>query len=199
MSQPPIATSTQERSPSKPELAARAALDPLAAAASGEHLSPVPPATLDVTVIVPVTSARAEIGDVLVGLGHELEREGRSHEFVLVFDGVRGKAWTDAQSLGSKLGERLRLISFETPFGESVCLSAGFEISKGRTILTSPQYVQIDPLELSSMLAAIDAGADFVTPWRRPRVDALLNRLQSACFNWLIRQIIRMEFHDLNC
>ncbi len=190
---------THDRPPSKPEQAARAALDPLAVSASGEQLLPLQPATLDVTVIVPVTSPHAEIADVVAGLGRELERQGRSHEFVLVFDGVRGKAWSDAQSFAEKLGERLRLISFETPFGESVCLSAGFELSRGRTIVTSPQYVQIDPLELSPMLSALDAGADFVTPWRHPRVDALLNRVQSACFNWLIRQIIQMDFHDLNC
>jgi hypothetical protein len=182
-----------------PLQAARAALDPLAVSASGEHLAPLHPATLDVTVIVPITSPRAEVRDVVVALGRELEREGRSFEFVLVFDGVRGKAWSDAQELVPQHGDKLRMISFENPFGESVCLSAGFEISRGRAILTSPQYVQIDPLELSPMLAALDAGADFVTPWRRPRVDALLNRVQSACFNWLIRQIIRMEFHDLNC
>jgi hypothetical protein len=30
-------------------------------------------------------------------------------------------------------------------------------------------------------------------------VDPILNRLQSAAFNWVIRQIIRMHFHDLNC
>ena len=199
MSQPTPSTPTHELPPSKPEQAARAALDPLAVSASGERLLPLHPATLDVTVIVPVTAANAEIADVVAGLGRELEREGRSHEFVLVFDGVRGKAWSDAQALGPRLGDRLRLISFENPFGESVCLSAGFELSRGRVIVTSPQYVQIDPLELSSMLSALDAGADFVTPWRRPRVDALLNRVQSACFNWLIRQIIRMDFHDLNC
>jgi len=199
VNQPTLPATTHERALPKPDQAARAALDPLAASASGGHLQPLEPPTLDVTVIVPVTSPDAEISEVVAGLGRELAREGRSHEFVLVFDGVRGKAWSDAQALGEKLGDRLRLISFENPFGESVCLSAGFELSRGRTILTSPQYVQIDPLELSSMLAAIDAGADFVTPWRRPRVDALLNRVQSACFNWVIRRIIRMEFHDLNC
>ncbi len=150
-------------------------------------------------MIVPVTSPLAEVVDVVAGLSRELTRDGRSFEFILVFDGVRGKAYTDAQALAEKRGEQVRLITFESPFGESVCLSAGFEISKGRVIVTSPQYVQIDPLELPVMLAALDAGADFVTPWRRPRVDPLLNRVQSACFNWVIRQIIRMEFHDLNC
>ena len=199
MNEPTLPTPLQEQAPVKPEQAARAALDPLAVAASGERLLPLPPPTLDVTVIVPVTSPNAEIADVVTALGRELLREGRSHEFMLVFDGVRGKAWSDAQALAGKLGQQLRLISFETPFGESVCLSAGFELSRGRLIVTSPQYVQVDPLELSAMLAALDGGADFVTPWRRPRVDALLNRVQSACFNWLIRQIIRMQFHDLNC
>ncbi len=199
MTEPTLIPGTHERIAPKPELALRAALDPLAVSAAGESLPPRQAATLDVTVIVPVTSALAEIGQVVMALSREFEREGRTFEFILVFDGVRGKAYADAQALVEKRGAQLRLISFESPFGESVCLSAGFEVSKGRVIVTSPQYVQIDPLELSAMFAAIEAGADFVTPWRHPRVDALLNRVQSACFNWLIRQIIQMEFHDLNC
>lgn len=199
MTEPTLIPTTPERSVPNPDLAARAALDPLAVSAAGETLLPRLAATLDVTVIVPVTSALAEVGEVVAALSRELEREKRSFEFVLVFDGVRGKAYAQAQAIAARLGEHLRLISFESPFGESVCLSAGFEVSKGRVIVTSPQYVQIDPLELPVMLAAIAAGADFVTPWRHPRVDALLNRVQSACFNWLIRQIIQMEFHDLNC
>jgi hypothetical protein len=93
----------------------------------------------------------------------------------------------------------VQTIAFESPFGESVCFSAGVERARGRTIITSPQYVQVDPVELEPMLEAIDSGADLVTPWRRPRVDPLLNRLQSAWFNWLIRRIIRGDFHDLNC
>lgn len=191
--------SVPPRGTQAPDPAVLAALDPLAVAASGEMLAPRPAATLDVTVIVPVTSARAEVHEVVPALAHELERAGKTYEFVLVFDGVRGKAWSAAQALVERYGERVRLVSFENPFGESVALSAGFEICHGRVIVTSPQYVQIDPLELPAMLAALDQGADFVTPWRKPRVDALLNRVQSACFNWLIRQIIRMEFHDLNC
>lgn len=194
----PAASRAPEGTP-PPEHAVRAALDPVAAAASGEVLAPPVQATLDVTVIVPVTSPLAQPAEVVAALGQQLERLGKSHEFVLVFDGVRGKAWTEGQELARRHGERVRLVRFETPFGDSVALSAGTEIGRGRVIVTSPQYVQIDPLELGEMLAALDAGADFVTPWRKPRVDPPLNRLQSACFNWVIRQIIQMEFHDLNC
>jgi glycosyltransferase involved in cell wall biosynthesis len=165
----------------------------------GLRSDPAAAPTLDVSVIVPVTAAAAEIGQVVAALGGALDRLGRSWEVILVFDGLRGRVFQEAQVLAQKLGNQLKLISFNQHFGESVCLSAGFERALGRVIITSPQYVQIDPLELEPMLAALDAGADLVTPWRHPRIDPWLNQVQSACFNWVIRQIIRMEFHDLNC
>jgi glycosyltransferase involved in cell wall biosynthesis len=154
---------------------------------------------LDVSVIVPVQSPDAEVAAVVEALGHELDHEGRSWECIFVFDGVAGEAQAEVARLRERLGRRVRSISFKNPFGESVCLSAALERSRGRVLVTSPQYVQIDPVELRAMLEAVDAGADFVTPWRHPRVDPWPNRIQSAAFNFVIRQIIRMPFHDLNC
>lgn len=154
---------------------------------------------IDVSIVVPVQSPDAEIEQVVAGLGGELDRLGRSWECVLVFDGVSGNAWHKAQALIARHGARVRTIRFENAFGDSVCLSAGVESTTGRIIVTSPQYVQIDPIEIGSVLAAIDAGADFVTPWRRKRIDPWLNQWQSAAFNWILRGIIRGSFHDLNC
>jgi glycosyltransferase involved in cell wall biosynthesis len=153
----------------------------------------------DVTIVVPVTSAEAEVREVVEALGAELQREKRSWEVIFVFDGVSGHAWEEAQKLRRDHPGRVRSISFKNPFGESVCLSAAVERARGRYLVTSPQYVQVDPVELRQMLAALDKGADFVTPWRSPRIDPWLNRVQSAAFNLVIRRIIRMDFHDLNC
>ena len=154
---------------------------------------------LDVTVVVPVQSHDGEVRQVVEALGGELEQMNRRWEVIFVFDGVAGEAWDVAQQLRSEYGRRVRSISFKNPFGESVALSAALERARGEYIVTSPQYVQIDPVELRSMLGALDEGADFVTPWRHARVDPLLNRLQSAAFNFVIRRIIKMHFHDLNC
>lgn len=156
-------------------------------------------AELDVTVIVPVHSPEAEVRDVVRSLSAELEGLHKSHEFVLVFDGVRGQAWNQAAELVSAAGSKVRTIALQQPFGDSVCLSAGFEAARGRVILTSPQYVQIDPHEVGAMLRALEQGADFVTPWRHPRIDPFLNRVQSSLFNWLMRRVVNMRFHDLNC
>jgi len=165
----------------------------------GAPVEPVGHRSLDVTVVVPVQSEEAEVDQVVQALGAELDAEGRTWECVFVFDGVAGRAWEAVQELRRRYAGKVRSISFKNPFGESVCLSAAVERSNGRYLITSPQYVQVDPSELGPMLAALDEGADFVTPWRHPRVDPWLNRIQSAAFNFVIRQIIRMHFHDLNC
>ncbi|MBI5363508.1 MAG: glycosyltransferase [Planctomycetes bacterium] len=166
---------------------------------AAEAPTPAPARVVDVSVIVPITMGAGRAKEVVEALSRELERLGKSWECILVFDGVRGKAWVEANELAARFEGRVRSIGFQQTFGESVCLSAGFEQAHGRVIVTSPQYVQVDPFELGKMLAALDAGADFVTPWRHPRIDPYLNRVQSAFFNWVMRRIIHGKFHDLNC
>ncbi|MHC4376619.1 MAG: glycosyltransferase [Planctomycetota bacterium] len=160
--------------------------------------APVEP-HLDVSIVVPVQSPDAEVLEVTQALGDQLDRMDKTWEIIFVFDGVEGPALERVAELRERHGSRIKTILFKNPFGESVCLSAAYERSAGQFLLTSPQYIQIDPLELRPMFALTDEGVDFVIPWRHPRVDPFLNQLQSAFFNWVIRQIIRGEFHDLNC
>lgn len=154
---------------------------------------------LDISLIVPIHSVHAPVRDVVAAFSRELDALGRSWELFLVFDGVGGKALADAGEIAAQFGGRVRILALQQPFGDSVCLTAAFEESRGRVIVTSPQYLQVDPHELGGLLRKIDEGADFVTSWRTPRIDPLLNRLQSNAFNWLMRRSVDMQFHDLNC
>lgn len=195
----PAGTVVQDGAPEQGD-GSRAGGAPEEGVGPDEALLPGEGGFVDVTVIVPVQSPEAEVLDVTKALGEELDRQGRSWEIIFVFDGVEGQAWESVQRLRERHGSQIKTILFKSPFGESVCLTAGFERANGRYVVTSPQYVQIDPLELGPMLAKLDAGeSDFVIPWRSPRVDPVLNRFQSVFFNWVIRQIIRGQFHDLNC
>lgn len=153
----------------------------------------------EISLIVPITSSEGRVREVVEALGAQFDRLGKRWEAILVFDGVRGSAWAEADQLSKARPTQVRPLSFQQSFGESVCLAAGFEKARGRIVMTAPQYVQIDPHEIGAMLKALDDGADFVTPWRHPRIDPLLNRLQSALFNWAVRNMIKMKFHDLNC
>jgi len=152
-----------------------------------------------ISVIIPVRAPTAQVREVVLALSAELERLGRTFDFVLVFDGVRGPAWAEAQALEAEFPGRVQLVGHQQSFGESVCLAAGLERARGSVIVTSPQYVQVDPSALGPMLERIEAGADFVSSWRHPRIDPWLNRLESALFNWITRKIIHVKFRDLNC
>jgi hypothetical protein len=167
-----------------------------AASTAGAPASGAPP---EITVVVPIETGDGRVRDLAAAFGSELGRMGRKHEILFVFDGVRGAAWREAEELAAAEPDVVVPIALQQHFGESVCLSVAFERARGKILVTSPQYVQIDPYEITRMLQAIDSGADFVTPWRHPRVDPFLNRVQSAAFNWVMRKILAMPFHDLNC
>jgi hypothetical protein len=153
----------------------------------------------EVTVLVPISTGDGRVREVVTALAAELEGLGRTFEFVLVFDGVRGPAWEEAEALAVERPGVVHPLALQQAFGESMCLAAGLHRARGRIVVTSPQYVQVDPYELANMLAAIDAGADLVSPWRHPRIDPVLNRLQSAAFNQVMRWMMHAPFHDLNC
>lgn len=154
---------------------------------------------VDVTLVVPVVTADGKIAEVVEGLGAELDRLGKSWECVAVFDGCRGPAWEDALRLAEEHPGAVRAIGFQQPFGQAACLSKALEYARGEVIVTSPQYLQIDPHEIELLLEKLDEGADFAAPWRDPRIDPWLNRVQSSVFNLVMRRIIKAPFHDLNC
>lgn len=153
----------------------------------------------EITIIIPITRKTAKPREVVEALGGELDRLGRSWECILVYDGIGGALWNEGLAMQEQTHDQIRTIALHRSFGESVCLSSAFEHARGELILTTPQYVQIDPHALGDLLAVVDAGAEFATAWRNPRIDSLPNRVLSAAFNALMRRIVGTRFHDLNC
>lgn len=157
-----------------------------------------PGKAVDVSVIVPVATGDAALDAVVKGFGDELKRLGKSCEFVLVDDGV-GDPLDAMLRAAATQGYAVKVVRFNHKFGESVALSAGFEKADGAVVFTSPPYLQIEPEELGKMLAALEQGYDCVAAWRYPRVDPILNRIQSRIFNGVTRVITKSRLHDLNC
>ncbi|MEZ6013707.1 MAG: hypothetical protein R3F49_01220 [Planctomycetota bacterium] len=164
----------------------------------GETPHPTLSNSPDVTLVVPVTAQRQEFEQVVDAFGRELDRLGRTWECILVFDGIKGAAWERGTVLQAESGGRVGTIALHRPFGESVCLSSAFENARGELILTLPQYVQVDPHELTRLFDALDAGADMAASRREPRVDSKLNQAQSWMFNWVVRVVTGASFRDLN-
>lgn len=160
-------------------------------------IAPGPP-ELDVSVVIPVGRDVGDLRGLFGAITRELSALDRTHEIIFIADGVSGDTLEILTDLEAE-SDHVVLIRFRQTFGESVALSAGFERARGATLITFAPYLQVVPSCLRKVLEALDAGNDFVSAWRHPRVDPLLNRLQSNSFNWVTRAVTGVPIHDLNC
>jgi glycosyltransferase involved in cell wall biosynthesis len=150
-----------------------------------------------ISVVVAISGPEAHPREVVEGMGAALLAAGYQCEFVFVLDGPAGRITEELRDLGARW--TLRIVQLEGGgLGESIALSAGVAKAQGEHIVNVPPYLQLEPDEVVKVVAALEAGADCVATWRRSRIDPWLNQLQSRFFNWMLRLIMNMPFHDLN-
>jgi FemAB-related protein (PEP-CTERM system-associated) len=148
-------------------------------------------------VVVPISSSEAHPKKVVESLDAALRSGGQVCEFVLVLDGTFGAVEREIDTIACR--SPIKIVRLQGGgLGESIALSAGVAKAEGRLIVNVPAYLQTEPEEVLKVVAALEAGADCVATWRTPRVDPWLNQLQSRFFNWVLRLIMGMPFHDLN-
>lgn len=156
----------------------------------------------EISLIVAVTDWRAEVRELFEQYSEQLSPSVASFEFIFVIDGVQGDEGLiqDLKDLKAAHADRVGVIRFKQAFGESVAIAAGMEAARGELLVTVPQYIQIDPREIHQILDGLKSGSsDMIVSRRSPRVDALLNRVQSTMFNFLMKRLTRTSFNDLNC
>jgi glycosyltransferase involved in cell wall biosynthesis len=151
---------------------------------------------IDVSVVVAITGEARDLEAMTSGLADVFRSMGRRHEIIFVDD---GSAHFQEMKRVHALHPEVRVFRLNQVFGESVALSQGFERARGSLIVTMPPYLQVEPGEIAKIVRLLDEGYDFVSGWRHPRVDPILNRVQSSMFNLVTRVITRSRFHDLNC
>lgn len=151
----------------------------------------------EVSVVIPVSSADVRAENLVERYSTALRDGGYSFEFVFVLDGVAGVVVDELSALAHRWPVRLVRLQ-GGGLGESIALSAGTARAAGRFIVNAPQYLQVHPEDVLKVVRALESGSDCVSTWRHPRVDPWLNRLQSTLFNWMLRILMGIPFHDLN-
>jgi FemAB-related protein (PEP-CTERM system-associated) len=150
-----------------------------------------------VSVVVPIDNPEVHPKRVVEELAAALTRGGYRCEFVLVLDGPVGSVEREIDAIDC--GAPVKVVRLQGGgLGESIALSAGVAKAQGEFLVNVPAYLQTEAVDVLKVTAALEAGADCVATWRTPRVDPWLNQLQSRLFNWFLRLIMGMPFHDLN-
>jgi len=166
---------------------------------------PAPPAPeaeaseLDVSVVVPVKDEAESIAELASRVAEVLDRLGKSFELIFVDDGSRDATCAQVREARGR-DRRVKLVRLRRNFGKAAALSAGFDHSVGRVVITMDGDLQDDPEEIPRFLAKLDGeGLDLVSGWKRVRRDPASKTLPSRLFNWVTRLLAQVDLHDFNC
>jgi dolichol-phosphate mannosyltransferase len=153
---------------------------------------------MDLSLIIPAFNE----ADALPGLIAEIDSAcadlGLEWETIVVDDGSTDATFEVVAGL-AETNPRLGVVRLRRNFGKSAALAAGFDVTRGETVITIDGDGQDDPADIPRLLAGLEAGSDLVSGWKRDRQDPFSRRLASKVFNWFTTRVTGVRLHDMNC
>jgi undecaprenyl-phosphate 4-deoxy-4-formamido-L-arabinose transferase len=151
------------------------------------------------SVVIPVYNEAAGLQPLFDRLYPALDKLGRSYEVIFVDDGSRDRS---AAMLKDQFLERpdvTRIILFNANYGQHLAIVAGFEHCRGERIVTLDADLQNPPEEIGKLIAAMDAGHDYVGGIRRTREDSWWRHAASKAMNRVRERITGIKMTDQGC
>ena len=154
---------------------------------------------VDVSVVIPVYNEEAGLQALFDRLYPALDALGVRYEIVFINDGSRDRSAAILKDQFARRPDVTRVILFNGNYGQHMAIMAGFEHVRGRRIVTLDADLQNPPEEIAKLLAAMDAGHDYVGGVRRTREDTWWRRLASRAMNRLRERITQIKMTDQGC
>jgi glycosyltransferase involved in cell wall biosynthesis len=162
-----------------------------------EGMKAAPPS---VSIIVPVMNEADTIGALAEQvLAVSAAQDGFTlRDLVFIDDGSSDDTWARIHAAAGS-DPRIRGMRLRRNFGKATALQVGVAEVQGDIVITMDGDLQDDPCELPRFVAAIDAGDDVVSGWKRTRHDPLGKTLPSKVFNRITAWASGIPLHDFNC
>ena len=151
------------------------------------------------SVVIPVFNEEAGLPALFARLYPALDALGTPYEVIFVNDGSRDRSAALLREQFAARPDVTRVILFNANYGQHLAILAGFERVRGERVVTLDADLQNPPEEIGKLLAAMDAGADYVGGVRRNREDAWWRRTASRLMNRLRERITRIRMTDQGC
>jgi glycosyltransferase involved in cell wall biosynthesis len=128
-----------------------------------------------------------------------MEKNSFSYEIIFVDDGSKDFSWNEIEKL--KLNHSfIKGIKFQRNYGKSAALQKGFEMAKGRVVITMDADLQDSPEEIPELYNMIvNQDFDLVSGWKKKRHDPLSKTIPTKLYNWTARKLTGIYLHDFNC
>lgn len=153
----------------------------------------------NVSVVIPVYNEEAVLPRLFARLYPALDALGASYEVIFVDDGSADRSAALLREQFQRRPDVTRVVLFNRNYGQHMAIMAGFERCRGDRIVTLDADLQNPPEEIGRLLAAMDAGYDYVGSIRRMRRDRLWRRIASRAMNRLRERTTRIRMTDQGC
>ncbi len=169
--------------------------EPIARAAPRLHIAP---ATVDLSILIPVFNEEESLGLLYEKLDRVLNSLDESSEILMVDDGSTDRSLEILRQL-KESDQRVRVVEFVRNFGQTAAMAAGFERARGRILIPLDADLQNDPADIPKVLSKLEEGYDVVSCWRNPRQDSFQRTILSRVANWIISCSTGLKLHDYGC
>ncbi|MDE2260052.1 MAG: glycosyltransferase [Betaproteobacteria bacterium] len=153
----------------------------------------------DLSVIIPVYNEEEGLQTLFDRLYPALDALQRPYEVVFINDGSTDRSAALLRRQFEKRPGDTRIVFLKGNYGQHMAIVAGFEQARGDRIVTLDADLQNPPEEIGKLLAAMDAGYDYVGTIRQNRQDSTWRRWASRLMNRLRERITRIQMTDQGC
>src|SRR6185503_11457639 len=152
-----------------------------------------------VSVVIPIYNEEKVLPALFARLYPALDGAGFSYEIVFVNDGSRDRSPALLTAQFDARPDVTRVVMFAGNFGQHRAIMAGFEVARGRQIVTLDADLQNPPEEIPKLVAKMNEGYDYVGTIRRKRQDNLFRSLASRIINLIRERTTRIRITDQGC
>jgi glycosyltransferase involved in cell wall biosynthesis len=145
----------------------------------------------------PVFDEEANVGPMVDALLAVLPEVAARHELIVVDDGSRDRTGVLADALARR-HPAVRVVHHDRNRGYGAAIRAGLAAARHEYVFLTDGDQQFDPAEIARLLPHLPA-AEAVVGWRRRRADPLRRRVAGRAWNLLVRALLGLDVHDVNC
>ncbi|MEN9316781.1 MAG: hypothetical protein RIS35_3174 [Pseudomonadota bacterium] len=151
------------------------------------------------SVVIPVYNEETGLAALFARVYPALDALGVDYELILVDDGSRDRSAALLSEQFAKRPDVTRVVILDGNFGQHRAILAGFAQVRGERVVTLDADLQNPPEDIGLLMAAMDAGHDYVGSIRRMRQDVLWRRVASRWMNRLRERMSRIRMTDQGC
>jgi undecaprenyl-phosphate 4-deoxy-4-formamido-L-arabinose transferase len=152
-----------------------------------------------ISVVIPVFNEQEGLPLLFDRLYPALDALGRSYEVVFVDDGSRDASVAELREQYQQRPDVTRVVVLARNAGQHLAILAAFAYTRGDYVITLDADLQNPPEEIGKLVAAMDAGADYVGTIRILRQDVLWRKAASRLMNRLREGTTSIRITDQGC